>query len=181
MVERINMSKGVNLGWGTTMDMQLVGRAWGMDIYTDQSESSYQTIWVYDRNRTQPARRSDWYNATEGVQHRIVARVELSLERGAWAVDLLQVDSRYKGKNLAIRLYRFLLRRLDITLRAGDSQSAGGRAVWNRLARTSGVVVWARRTDRSKVIDFPQPGAGELTSNQFDLYDSDASIYAVAA
>jgi len=122
MVERINMSKGVNLGWGTTMDMQLVGRAWGMDIYTDQSESSYQTIWVYDRNRTQPARRSDWYNATEGVQHRIVARVELSLERGAWAVDLLQVDSRYKGKNLAIRLYRFLLRRLDITLRAGDRQ-----------------------------------------------------------
>ena len=177
MVERITMNKGVTLGYGNLDDLELVGRAFGYDIYVDKVESTYIDIWVYDRNVTKRVR--TLYGDME-TRYRIAAKVELSRERGAWHVDLLSVDSRYKGNNLAIKIYKFLMRKMDITLKAGTSQSAGGRYVWNKLSKTPGVVVYAKKSPYSKVIDFPKAGNRELVSKVFDLYDSDAEIFAVA-
>jgi hypothetical protein len=92
---------------------------------------------------------------------------------------MLNVDSRYKGNNLAIKVYKFLMRKMDITLKAGTSQSAGGRYVWNKLSKTPGVVVYAKKSPYSKVIDFPKAGKRELVSKAFDLYCSNAEIFAV--
>jgi len=185
MVDRITMNKGVSLGYDNLDDMELVGRAFGYDIYVDEEEcTGYRTIWVYDRNVTKRVRTYDpWDEEFDGVMetcYRIVAKVELTKERGAWHVDLLNVDSRYKGNNLAIKIYKFLMRKMDITLKAGTSQSAGGRYVWNKLAKTRGVVVYAKKSPYSKVIDFPKSGNRELVGKMFDLYDSNAEIFAVA-
>jgi len=177
MVDRITMNKGVALGYGNLDDLELVGRAFGYDIYVDKVESTYNDIWVYDRNVTKRVR--TLYGDME-TRYRIAAKVELSKERGAWHVDLLSVDSRYKGNNLAIKIYKFLMRKMDITLKAGTSQSAGGRYVWNKLSKTPGVVVYAKKSPYSKVFDFPKAGNRELVSKVFDLYDSDAEIFAVA-
>ena len=177
MVDRITMNKGVALGYGNLDDLELVGRAFGYDIYIDKEESTYCDIWVYDRNVTKRIR--NWDDDME-TRYRIAARVELSKERGAWHVDLLSVDSRYKGNNLAIKIYKFLMKKMDITLKAGTSQSAGGRYVWNKLSKTPGVVVYAKKSPYSKVIDFPKAGNRELVGKMFDLYDSDAEIFAVA-
>ena len=177
MVDRITMNKGVALGYGNLDDLELVGRAFGYDIYVDKVESTYNDIWVYDRNVTKRVR--TLYGDME-TRYRIAARVELSKERGAWHVDLLSVDSRYKGNNLAIKIYKFLMRKMDITLKAGTSQSAGGRYVWNKLSKTPGVVVYAKKSPYSKVFDFPKAGNRELVGKVFDLYDSDAEIFAVA-
>ena len=177
MVERITMDKGVFLGYGNLDNLELVGRAFGYDIYVDKVESTYNDIWVYDRNVTKRFRHVEGYMET---RFRIVAKVELSKERGGWHVDLLNVDSRYKGNNLAIKIYKFLMKKLDITLMAGTSQSAGGRYVWNKLAKTRGVTVYAKKSPYSKVIDFPKAGKRELVSKVFDLYNSDAEIFAVA-
>jgi len=177
MVDRIKMDKGVFLGYGNLDNLELVGRAFGYDIYVDKVESTYNDIWVYDRNVTKRFRHVEGYMET---RFRIVAKVELSKERGGWHVDLLNVDSRYKGNNLAIKIYKFLMKKLDITLMAGTSQSAGGRYVWNKLAKTRGVTVYAKKSPYSKVIDFPKAGKRELVSKVFDLYDSDAEIFAVA-
>ena len=177
MVDRITMNKGVTLGYGNLDDLELVGRAFGYDIYIDKEESTYCDIWVYDRNVTKRIR--NWDGDME-TRYRIAARVELSKERGAWHVDLLSVDSRYKGNNLAIKIYKFLMRKMDITLKAGTSQSAGGRYVWNKLSKTPGVVVYAKKSPYSKVFDFPKTGNRELIGKVFDLYDSDAEIFAVA-
>ena len=92
---------------------------------------------------------------------------------------MLSVDSRYKGNNLAIKIYKFLMRKMNITLKAGTSQSAGGRYVWNKLSKTPGVVVYAKKSPYSKVIDFPKTGKRELVSKTFDLYCSNAEIFAV--
>jgi hypothetical protein len=35
MVDRITMNKGVSLGYGNLDDLELVGRAFGYDIYVD--------------------------------------------------------------------------------------------------------------------------------------------------
>ena len=177
MVDRITMNKGVTLGYGNLDDLELVGRAFGYDIYIDKEESTYCDIWVYDRNVTKRIR--NWDDDME-TRYRIAARVELSKERGAWHVDLLSVDSRYKGNNLAIKVYKFLMKKMDITLKAGTSQSAGGRYVWNKLSKTPGVVVYAKKSPYSKVIDFPKAGKRELLGKVFDLYDSNAEIFAVA-
>lgn len=181
MVDRIMMDKVVFLGYNNLDDLEFVGRAFGYDIYVEQEERAYQTVWVYDRNVTSRARRSVTYD--DGLmesRYRIVAKIEMSKERGAWHIDMLQVDSRYKGKNLAIKIYKFLMKKIDITLKAGTSQSAGGRYVWNKLSKTPGVVVYAKKSPYSKVIDFPKTGNRELVGQMFDLYDSDAEIFAVA-
>ena len=172
MVDRITMNKGVSLGYGNLDDMELVGRAFGYNIYVEQEERSYQVIWVYDRNVTKKI-----YGE---MGYRIAAKVELSKDHGAWHVDMLQVDSRYKGQNLAVKLYRFLMRKMSITMKAGSSQSAGGRYVWNKLSKTPGVVIYAKKSPYSKVIDFPKSGNRELVGKMFDLYDSNAEIFAVA-
>ena len=162
MVDRITMNKGVALGYGNLDNLELVGRAFGYDIYVDKVESTYNDIWVYDRNVTKRVRNMSGEMET---RFRIVAKVELTKERGGWHVDLLNVDSRYKGSNLAIKIYKFLMKKLDITLMAGTSQSAGGRYVWNKLAKTRGVTVYAKKSPYSKIIDFPKAGKRELVSN----------------
>ena len=179
MVERIIMDRGVSLGYGNTGDMELVGRAFGYDIYVEQEERSYQSIWVYDRNVAKRFRSFNTYEME--TRHRIAARVDLTKDRGAWHVDMLQVDSRYKGNNLAIKIYRFLMRKMDITLMSGKSQSAGGRYVWNKMSKTPGIVVYAKKFPYSKVIDFPKAGKRELVGKMFNLYDTNAEIFAVAA
>jgi hypothetical protein len=183
MVDRITMDKGVSLGYGNLDDLELVGRAFGYDIYVETVESTAIVVWVYDRNVTKRMRRGNWLDDcpnTMETRYRIPAKVCLSKERGAWHVDLLSVDSRYKGNNLAIKIYKFLMRKMDITLKAGTSQSAGGRYVWNKLSKTPGVVVYAKKSPYSKVFDFPKTGNRELVGKVFDLYDSDAEIFAVA-
>ena len=184
MVDRITMNKGVSLGYGNLDDMELVGRAFGYDIHVEKEERTRNVIWVYDRNVTKRVRIYDpWDEDIDGemeTRYRIAAKVEMSKERGAWHIDMLSVDSRYKGNNLAVKLYRFLIRKMAITMKAGSSQSAGGRYVWNKLAKTPGVVIYAKKSPYSKVFDFPKTGKRELTSKVFDLYDSDAEIFAVA-
>jgi hypothetical protein len=178
MVDRITMNKGVALGYGNLDDLELVGRAFGYDLYVDKEERTYQVVWVYDRNVTKRLRNICGEMET---RYRIAAKIEMSKERGAWHIDMLQVDSRYKGKNLAIKIYKFLMKKMNITLKAGTSQSAGGRYVWNKLAKTPGVVVYAKKSPYSKVIDFPKTGNRELVGKMFDLYGSNADIFAVAS
>ena len=178
MVDRITMNRGVFLGYGSTEDLELVGRAFGYDIYIEKEERTYNVVWVYDRNVTKRVRTP--YGEME-TRYRIAAKVELTKERGAWHVDLLNVDSRYKGNNLAVKIYKFLMKKMDITLMAGHSQSAGGRYVWNKLNKERDITVYAKKSPYSKVIDFPKAGKRELVSKVFDLYNSDAEIFAVAA
>jgi len=177
MVDRITMNKGVALGYGNLDDLELIGRAFGYDLYVDKEERTYQVVWVYDRNVTKRLRNICGEMET---RYRIAAKIEMSKERGAWHIDMLQVDSRYKGKNLAIKIYKFLMKKMNITLKAGTSQSAGGRYVWNKLAKTPGVMVYAKKSPYSKVFDFPKAGDRELAGNMFNLYDSGAEIFAVA-
>ena len=178
MVERITMDKGNFLGYGNLEDLELIGRAFGYDIYIEKEERTYMTAWVYDRNVTKRVRNIEGYMET---RYRVAAMVELSKYRGAWHIDLVNVDSRYKGKNLAVKIYKFLMKKLDITLMAGTSASVGGRYIWNKLNKERDITVYAKKSPYSKFIDFPKSGKKELVSKKFDLYGSDAEIFAVAA
>jgi hypothetical protein len=174
MVAKIEMNKENNMGYGD-MEGELLSRRFGYDIYNEQEEKTYREIWVYDRSKTKRFRGLGGEMIT---RHRIVANILLSKKRGSWHVDMIQVDSRYKGMNLAVKLYTFLLKDEGITLRAGSSQSVGGRYIWNKLSRHKDITVYAKKSPYSKVITFPKAGKRELISKQFDLYDSNAEILA---
>ena len=174
MVERIELNKGVNLGF-EEKEGDLIGRRWGYDIHCKKSARE-MTVNVYDRKK--------FKIVADELHHRSVAYLGLSKKSGAWHVDLVEVDSRYKGKKLANKLYRFVLKNLDITLMAGSSQSVGGRYIWNTLAKDRNITVYAKKGltgGNSRIIDFPKAGKRELVSNLFNLYDTKAAIFAVAA
>ena len=174
MVERIDLDKGVNLGYEEKVG-DLIGRRWGYDIHCEKTARAI-TINVYDRKK---------FKVVAGeIHYRAVAYLGLSKKSGAWHVDLVEVDSRYKGKKLANKLYRFVLKNLEITLMAGTTQSVGGRYIWNTLAKDKGITVYAKKGLRgvnSAIFDFPKAGKRELVGNLFNLYDTKAAIFAVAA
>ena len=176
MVSRIDLGKGVNLGF-EEKEGDLIGRRWGYDIHCEKSGRE-MSINVYDRTKFKTV---NMWDGTDEVHHRYVAYLSLSKQNGAWHVDLVEVDSRYKGKKLANKLYRFVLKTLGITLMAGSSQSVGGRYIWNTLAKDRNVTVYAKKGVYSKVVDFPKAGERELKGNLFNLYNTKAAIYAVAA
>ena len=178
MVDRITMNKKVSLGYGNLDDLELLGRAFGYDIYVETGLSTYKVVWVYDRNVTKRMRHIEGYMET---RYRIVSKIDLTKDVGGWHVDLVNVDSRYKGNNLAVKFYCFLIRKLNITLKAGSSQSSGGRYIWNKLAKVKDITVYAKKSTYSKVIDFPKSGHRELVGKKFDLYDSKAAIFAIAS
>ena len=177
MVARINLDKSVNLGF-EEKEGDLIGRRWGYDIHCEKTART-MTVNVYDRKKFKTIK--DMWDEADEVHYRYVAYLGLSKRNGAWHVDLVEVDSRYKGKKLANKLYRFILKTLGITLMAGSSQSVGGRYIWNSLAKDRNITVYATKGVYSKVVDFPKAGERELVSGHFDLYDTKAAIYAVAA
>ena len=171
MVERIELDKGVNLGY-EEKEGDLIGRRWGYDIHCEKTART-MTVNVYERKK--------FKIVADELHYRAVAYLGLSKKNGAWHVDLVEVDSRYKGKKLANKLYRFLLKNLDITLMAGSSQSVGGRYIWNTLAKDRHVTVYDKKGVYSNIVDFPKIGKRELVGNLFNLYNTKAAIYAVAA
>ena len=48
--------------------------------------------------------------------------------------DYTRTDSRYRGKNLALNLYIFLLKK-GVILQAGEQQSRGSQKLWLKLAK----------------------------------------------
>ena len=171
MVERIELDKGVNLGY-EEKEGDLIGRRWGYDIHCEKTART-MTVNVYERKK--------FKIVADELHYRAVAYLGLSKKNGAWPVDLVEVDSRYKGKKLANKVYRFLLKNLDITRMAGSSQSVGGRYIWNTLAKDRHVTVYAKKGVYSNIVDFPKIGKRELVGNLFNLYNTKAAIYAVAA
>ncbi|MAG25561.1 hypothetical protein CMI47_08285 [Candidatus Pacearchaeota archaeon] len=179
MVDKIQMLKASNLGYRPLKGGKRLGKKCGYDIYLADAASwsnryPVKEILMIDSKKKPKTRRGE-------AVYRTVASLDLSKQYGAWHVDSVQVDSRYKGKKLSIRLYCFLLKTLGITIMAGTSQSIGGRYIWNSLVKQRGVVVFAKKSPYSKVIGFPNAGNKELVCKNFDLYDSDAVLYAVAS
>jgi hypothetical protein len=102
--------------------------------------------------------------------------LSLSKEGNAWEVDLVQVARNYKGNGLAPRVYCLLMKKLTMVLKAGCSQSVGGRKLWNRLAKRSDVLVWCKPSRYSKKKTLAKTGKIQLTTDEYDLYSSSNSI-----
>lgn len=118
-----------------------------------------------------------------GGKYQLIADLNLynGKAKGAYHVDLMRIDYRYQGHGLAPLIYRFVLRKVGITLQAGTLQSAGGRKIWAQLAKTKGVMVYAlhRRDTEARAFDLDEDD-NELHHEAFKVYDGPRSVYTFA-
>lgn len=56
-------------------------------------------------------------------------------------VDMVYVTQKYRGKNLAMKFYRYLITEHGYTIVSGGSQSPGGKSIWIALSKQRNVDV----------------------------------------
>ena len=101
-----------------------------------------------------------------------------------WGVDITRVDSRFQGYGLTPKFYKFLMKKLDITLKAGCMQSPGGRIIWTQLSNLDNVTVYAKTKNGKPYLVEPNDEGTELLSGgRYQLYDGTSKIdmFAVSA
>jgi len=81
--------------------------------------------------------------------YKIVMNMEMSKvhrrkKSPTWHVDIVHMDKKFRGKGLAPKLYKHLVKALDIVIQAGEAQSPGGRYIWNKLAASHDVTVYGK-------------------------------------
>ena len=182
MPSKINMSRrNGSLGFSKDTEHsprgEKIGRRCGYDVYlwTDGEQTEIQ---VLDPNLLYRGERDNL---------KIVLRLNLlksENNKRAWWIELVKVDPRYAGKNIAVRIYTMLLKR-GIMLEAGHEQSAGGRKLWNKLAKRSDVLLYAKYDNGkySRKKHLVRYGKNdEVISDSIDVYTNDdmVNLYAVA-
>jgi hypothetical protein len=61
-------------------------------------------------------------------------------------VEMAGIKDEYSGMNLPIKLYSWLILQQGIVMVSGFEQSIGGRSIWERLAKVSGVFIFGYDT-----------------------------------
>ncbi len=145
-MDRINMKKSERLGFFDTKgpDYVKIGSFRKLHVYVDQSVKGYIDVDVVDPT----------------VQHgrspqrlKRVLTIQLSItEFKAFHIVLTKLDKTYSGRGIAAQAYRYIIKKLGITLQAGSAQSKGGRKVWFDLAQVMDLAVYAK-SRHSKAYD----------------------------
>ena len=140
------MKKSERLGFFDTKgpDYVKIGSFRKLHVYVDQSVKGYIDVDVVDPT----------------VQHgrspqrlKRVLTIQLSItEFKAFHIDLTKLDKTYSGRGIAAQAYRYIIKKLGITLQAGSVQSKGGRKVWFDLAQVMDLAVYAK-SRHSKAYD----------------------------
>ena len=140
----ISFSKHASLGYalssfdemfylGKIMGYEVIYGLWGEDL----QECDALDVFMLDPN-----------TCNSRDYKKVVCQLELSRSefvKGAWIVDMMRVDNKYRGKNIAPKLYKFLVNKLPgLIIQAGEQQSPGGQSIWSRLSKQSGVIVYGR-------------------------------------
>lgn len=60
----------------------------------------------------------------------------------AYSVSRIKARRTYQGRGLGIKLYKFIIKNLGITLISDKIQSLGGARMWSELYKTPGITVY---------------------------------------
>jgi hypothetical protein len=86
-----------------------------------------------------------YYSLYDKKQNQYAMIVHLSKfknKESVLEVDMVGVENKYKGLNLSVKLYAWLIKNKSITLVSGRQQSPGGRSIWERLAKVPGIFMF---------------------------------------
>ena len=175
-MDRIEMKKSERLGYFDTksLDYRKIGSFRKLHVYVDDSILGYIDVDVVDPT----------------VQHgrspqrlKRVLTIQLSItEFKAFHIDLTKLDKTYSGRGIAAQAYRYIIKKLGITLQAGEAQSKGGRKVWYDIAQIMDLAVWAKsRYSKAYEVGIdPQEREVWLPSGK-EVYDGSKRMFVFAS
>ena len=144
MLDRIDMKKKFALGYFDTKAND--------DTWVRLGSFSKLQVWV-DKSLQHPEGYLEVTVVDTSVVHgrspqrvKIVLQITLSVGdfKNAFHIDMTQLDHRYGGRGIAAKTYRYIMKRMGITLQAGTCQSKGGRKVWFDLAQFNDLKVYTK-------------------------------------
>lgn len=167
-MDRIKLSKRVSLKYidSPWEYMDYYGLCKGYEIYREKNARSHSFTLV------------DPTNVKGNNKYKVVA--ETALDRSyanSWQCVYTRVDSDYQGNDIALNLYKFILRH-GYVLEAGHGQSDGGRYLWWKLSKQSNVIMIAKQkySRQEWIMPVRDNIKRELRSDFFDLYDNDKQV-----
>lgn len=127
--------------------------------------------------------RQQWVYLVDEYSEQIVVECPLSKRLREDVIcyhpDYTRTDSRYRGQELALKLYVFLISK-GIIMQAGDQQSRGSQKLWYKLAKKRNIKVL---TIRNGVWEecYPCDAAERVDCDSWDPYESNCITIAVKA
>jgi hypothetical protein len=111
-----------------------------------------------------------------------VLEIQLSItEFKAWHIDITRLDHKYAGRGIAAKAYRYIIKKLGITLQAGSAQSKGGRKIWFDLAQRQDLNVFARtKYGQSNIVGIDCEER-EVWLPKKEIYDGNKEMYVFAS
>lgn len=176
-MERITMKKKESLGFFDTKpsyeDWKKIGSFSKLQVWVDDSMDESMWVEVVDTS------------VVHGRSPQRVKRVlEIQLaktEFKAFHVDITRLDYKYAGRGIAAKAYRYLIKKLGITLQAGSAQSPGGRKVWFDLARRNDLEVYAKtKYGQSYYVEVDRT-TRECFVPTKEIYDGNREMYMFAS
>jgi hypothetical protein len=169
------MKKQARLGYfdTTSLDWDKIGSFRKLHVYVDRSVDGYLDVDIVDPSVK---------HGRSPKRIKRVLSIQLSLtEFKAYHIDLTRLDQTYAGKGIAAQAYRYIIKKLNITLQAGNVQSPGGRKVWFDLAQIRDLNLYAksRYSKRYEVGIDPEQREVWLPNGK-DVYDGMKEMFVFA-
>jgi len=166
-MERIDMKKRVRMGRHNpyTRHETFVGKLRSMLVFADGNfEDNDTTVLFYVYHGVPDSR----------GRHEQIADLCLTNDicENAYHVDLMRVNSRFQGFEIAPKLYYYIMKKFNIVIQAGSVQSAGGRKIWSKLCGMKNVVLFGTAGKKFLQMDIDDE-TGELCADGAIVY-SDA-------
>ena len=136
-----------------TEDYSVIGQIGKFKIHTNNN-SNYIFYGLFDSNKKRYAL--------------FVSLFHFQGLKNVLGISQIGVDTPYQGMGLPVKFYTWLIQQKRIILVSGDAQSLGGRSIWERLAKVSGIFVFG--------YDFRKKQPFQIDVDDFyneDIYSSD--------
>jgi hypothetical protein len=173
-MDRITMRQREDLGFFASNDSILLGSFRKLQVWYSIEEEDLISIEVIDSSISHkriPSRKKR------------VLEIQLSKSEdftNSWHINMARLDYRYAGQGIAARAYSYIIKKLDIMLQAGDSQSKGGRKIWFDLARDKRLTVSGQTKHGKPAIVSVDKEAREVRLQGKTLYDGARRMYVFA-
>ena len=180
MLDRIDMKKKFALGYFDTEAND--------DTWVRLGSFSKLQVWV-DNSMQHPEGYLEVTVVDTSVVHgrspqrvKIVLEINLSTEyfKDAFHINMTRLDSRYGGRGIAAKAYRYIIKKMGITLQAGTAQSKGGRKVWFDLAQSNDLEVYTRSKRGMPFVVGIDEEEREVWHPTKEIYDGKKAMYVFA-
>jgi hypothetical protein len=117
----------------------------------------------------------DHYTAFSLDKDNVIPVVKVELDKisgNRYEVSFVYVHQKYRGKDMAAKLYTYLVTAHEMVILSGASQSRGGRSIWIALSRSKKVEIFisnrdGKRKTQARFINGKYPDTVEIDDVQF--------------